>query len=87
MSVDYAKERKQFGKEIASFQLIQAMLADMAVDIFAAPSMVLNVAWEVDQGLEPREKISMVKLFASEMLGRVADKAVGGHGLLQRNAR
>jgi acyl-CoA dehydrogenase len=59
------------------------MLADMAVDIFAARSMVLNVAWEVDQGLEPRERISMVKLFASEMLGRVADKAVqifGGMG-------
>lgn len=83
MSTDYSKERKQFGIEIASFQMIQAMLADMATEIFAARSMVLNAAWEIDQGLEPREKISMVKLFASEMLGRVADKAVqifGGMG-------
>ncbi len=83
MSLDYANERKQFGTEIASFQMIQAMLADMAVDIYAARSMVLNAAWEVDQGREPRAKISMVKLFASEMLGRVADKAVqifGGMG-------
>lgn len=55
--------------------LLQAMLADMAVDIYAARSMVLNAAWEVDQGREPRAKISMVKLFASEMLGQVADRA------------
>lgn len=83
MSTDYAKERKQFGSEIASYQMIQAMLADMATEIFAARSMVLNAAWEIDQGREPREKISMAKLFASEMLGRVADKAVqifGGMG-------
>ena len=83
MSLEYANERKQFGTEIASFQMIQAMLADMAVDIYAARSMVLNAAWDVDQGREPRTKISMVKLFASEMLGRVADKAVqifGGMG-------
>ncbi len=83
MSIDYANERKQFGKSIGEFQMVQAMLADMATEIYAARMMVLNAAWETDQGLDPREKVSMVKYYASEMLGRVADKAVqifGGMG-------
>ncbi len=83
MSIDYANERKQFGQKIGDFQMVQAMLADMATEIFAARMMVLNAAWETDQGMDPREKVSMVKYFASEMLGRVADKAVqifGGMG-------
>ncbi|MCX7319022.1 MAG: acyl-CoA dehydrogenase family protein, partial [Hyphomicrobiales bacterium] len=83
MSIDYANERKQFGQAIGQFQMVQAMLADMATEIFAARMMVLNAAWETDQGFDPREKVSMVKYFASEMLGRVADKAVqifGGMG-------
>jgi acyl-CoA dehydrogenase len=42
--------------------------------------MVLNAAWEIDQGRDPREKVSMVKYFASEMLGRTADKAVQIYG-------
>jgi acyl-CoA dehydrogenase len=83
MSIDYANERKQFGQAIGQFQMVQAMLADMATEIFAARMMVLNAAWETDQGFDPREKVSMVKYYASEMLGRVADKAVqifGGMG-------
>lgn len=83
MAARYATERKQFGQEIGNFQMIQKMLADMATDIFAARMMVLNTAWEVDQGLDPRQKISMVKLFASEMVGRVTDQALqvfGGMG-------
>ncbi|MCO5129037.1 MAG: acyl-CoA dehydrogenase family protein [Xanthobacteraceae bacterium] len=83
MSIDYANERRQFGKSIGEFQMVQAMLADMATEIFAARMMVLNTAWEIDQGRDPREKVSMVKYFASEMLGHVADKAVqifGGMG-------
>ena len=82
-SVDYARQRKQFGQTIGEFQMVQAMLADMQTELFAARMMVLNAAWEIDQGLDPREKVSMVKYFASEMLGRVADKAVqifGGMG-------
>lgn len=79
----YANERKQFGKSIGEFQMIQQMIADMATEVFATRMMVLNTAWEVDQGLDPREKISMVKLYASEMIGRVADKGLqifGGMG-------
>lgn len=83
MCIDYANERKQFGQKIGEFQMVQAMLADMATEIFATRMMVMNAAWETDQGYEAREKVSMVKYYSSEMLGRVADKAVqifGGMG-------
>lgn len=83
MSRDYANERVQFGKLIGSFQMVQAMLADMATDIFAARMMMLNAAWELDCGVEARGKVAMVKVFCSEMLGRVADRAMqifGGAG-------
>lgn len=82
-SIDYARQRKQFGQTIGEFQMVQAMLADMQTELFAARMMVLNAAWEIDQGMDPRDKVSMVKYFASEMLGRVADKTVqifGGMG-------
>lgn len=83
LSIAHAQQRRQFGKTLGEFQMVQAMLADMATEIYAARMMVLDTAWEVDQGRDPREKVSMVKYFASEMLGRVADKAVqifGGMG-------
>ena len=83
LSLEHAATRRQFGKPIGAFQMVQAMLADMQTELYAARMMVLNAAWEVDQGLDPREKVSMVKYYASEMLGRVADKTVqifGGMG-------
>lgn len=76
LSTDYARERRQFGKAIGEFQFVQQMLSDMAVDIYAARMMVLETAWSLDQGLQVRDKVSMVKLFSSEMLGRCADRAV-----------
>jgi acyl-CoA dehydrogenase len=83
MAVKYANERQQFGAPIGSFQMVQKMIADMATDIYATRLMVLNTAWELDQGRDPRDKISMVKLHASEMVGRVTDQALqifGGMG-------
>ena len=83
MARNHANERRQFGQAIGQFQMVQQMIADMATEIFAARSMVLNTAWEVDQGRDPRDKLSMVKLFASEMMGRVADRGLqifGGMG-------
>jgi acyl-CoA dehydrogenase len=80
---NHANERHQFGQPIGQFQMVQQMLADMATDIFATRMMVLNTAWEIDQDREARDKVSIVKLFASEMIGRVADKGVqifGGMG-------
>ena len=83
LSVEHASSRRQFGKPIGEFQMIQAMLADSATEISAARLNLYHAAWLVDQGRRASEKISMVKLQASEMLGRVADRAVqifGGSG-------
>ena len=76
----YAMERKQFGKPIADFQLIQAMLADSKAEIYAARSMVMDAARRRDDGEDISTEASCCKLFASEMCGRVADRAVQIHG-------
>ena len=80
MMTEYAKERRQFGRAIGEFQLMQQMLADSAMEINAARMLVLQTAWEIDQGHDARERISMVKVYAAEMLGHVADRAVQIHG-------
>jgi len=83
MMTDYARERHQFGKPIGEQQLIQQLLADSAIEINAARLLVLQAAAEIDQGRDAHERISMVKVYAAEMLGRVADRAVqvfGGMG-------
>ena len=88
-SVKYAKEREQFGKPIAHFQGIAFKLADMATEIRAADLMTLYTAWKMDQGTMSDGDAGMAKLFASEMLGRVADEAVqifGGMGLMDELA-
>jgi acyl-CoA dehydrogenase len=76
----YALERKQFGQPIAEFQLVQAMLADSRTEIYAARSMVLDAARRRDEGHDVSVEASCCKLFASEMCGRVADRAVQIHG-------
>ena len=79
----HAADRRQFGQPIGDFQMVQQMIADSATEIFATRMMVLNTAWELDQGRDPRDKVSMVKLYASEMIGRVADRGIqvfGGMG-------
>ena len=76
----YAVERQQFGKPIAEFQLIQAMLADSKAEIYAARSMVLDAARRRDNKEDISTEASCCKLFASEMCGRVADRAVQIHG-------
>lgn len=82
-SARYAKERNQFGQSIADFQLVQAMIADSETDIYAAKCMVRDAAIDRDEGRDVTRKASCSKLFASEMLGRVADRGVqifGGAG-------
>jgi acyl-CoA dehydrogenase len=76
----YAIERKQFGQAIADFQLIQAMLADSKAEIYAARSMILDAARRRDNKEDISTEASCCKLFASEMCGRVADRAVQIHG-------
>ncbi|MCY7306250.1 MAG: acyl-CoA dehydrogenase family protein [Rhodoferax sp.] len=81
----YAVQRKQFGQPIAEFQLIQAMLADSKAELYAAQCMVVDAARRRDAGENVSTEASCCKLFASEMCGRVADRAVqifGGAGYL-----
>jgi acyl-CoA dehydrogenase len=81
----YATERKQFGKPIGEFQLIQAMLADSQAEIYAARCMVIDAARLRDTGKNVSTEAACAKMFASEMCGRVADRAVqifGGAGYL-----
>jgi alkylation response protein AidB-like acyl-CoA dehydrogenase len=80
MAVQHAKERQQFGKPIGQNQAIQWMLADMETEIHAARLMTYNAAWKLDKGLRASHEAAMVKVFASEMAGRVADKALQIHG-------
>lgn len=79
-SLAYAMQRQQFGKAIADFQLVQAMLADSKAEIYAARSMVIDAARRRDEGEDISTEASCCKLFASEMCGRVADRAVQIHG-------
>ena len=79
-SVEYAKTRAQFGKPIGTNQAIQWMLADAATEIHAARLMVYDAASRADRGERISDRASMAKLFATEMLGRVADAAVQIHG-------
>jgi len=83
MMTDYANERRQFGSAIGEFQMIQQMIADSVIEINGARLMLLRAGWEIDQGRNARDWISMVKVEAAETLGRVADRAVqifGGMG-------
>jgi acyl-CoA dehydrogenase len=83
LMVDYANERKQFGQKIGDFQMVQQPLADSVIEINAARWMVYQAAWMLDQGLDAREQIAMVKVLAAETLGKVVDRAVqvfGGMG-------
>ena len=79
-ALKYAVERKQFGQPIASFQLIQGMLADSKAEIYAAKSMVLDASRLRDEGKDVVTESSCAKMFATEMCGRVADRAVQIHG-------
>lgn len=81
--VEHARSRQQFGAAIGEFQMVQQMLADSAMELNAARLMIVHTAWRIDQGLQARENIAMVKVQAAEMLNRVADRAVqifGGSG-------
>jgi len=83
MALAYAMERKQFGQAIANFQLIQGMLADSQAELYAARCMVLDAARRRDDKLPVSTEAACAKMFASEMCGRVADRAVqifGGSG-------
>jgi acyl-CoA dehydrogenase len=69
-------QRKAFGKELARHQMLQAMIADSAIDLYASRLMVLHTAWKLENGLPHRQEVAMTKTFVSEAFGRIADRAV-----------
>jgi acyl-CoA dehydrogenase len=79
-SVDYARTRQQGGRPIAARQLVQGMVADSVTDTLAGRSLVLEVARRYDDGSDRRVGPAAAKYFCSEMVGRVADRAVQIHG-------
>ena len=79
-SLKFSTSRKQFGEDIASFQLIQAMIADSKTEILAAKNLIINTAIMRDNGINITLDSSCAKLFASEILGKIADRAVQIHG-------
>ena len=79
-AVQYATQRKQFGQPISEFQLIQAMIADSQAELYAARCMVLDAARKRDRGENTTLEAASCKLFVTEMVGRVADRAVQIHG-------
>lgn len=79
-SVSYATQRKQFGSDIASFQLVQAMLADSQTEYYAGKCMVEETARSYDAGASVAMNAASCKLYCTEMVGRVADRAVQVHG-------
>ena len=85
LCVEWAANRRQFGRPIGKFQGVSFKLADMQTWIDAADWLTLAAAWRLDQNLDANRQIAEAKLYATEMLGRVTDEAVqifGGMGLM-----
>ena len=85
LALAHAAERQQFGQQIGKFQGVSFQLADMITEIDAADYLTLAAAWCLDQNRDANREISQAKLYASEMLARVTDKAIqifGGMGLM-----
>jgi acyl-CoA dehydrogenase len=85
LALAHAAERRQFGQQIGKFQGVSFQLADMITEIDAADYLTLAAAWRLDQKLDANREISQAKLYASEMLARVTDRAIqifGGMGLM-----
>ncbi len=83
LALGYAKERKQFGRPIGSFQAIAHMLADMQTEVEAARSLMWRAAWMVSSGQDALREISMAKLLSSETYAKVANlgmQILGGYG-------
>ncbi len=80
LSMDFAKKRKQFGKSIAEFQAVQWMLSEMAAEIYAMESMTYRAAWMCDSNIRFSKESAICKMYCSEALDRIVDKAMQIHG-------
>jgi acyl-CoA dehydrogenase len=86
MTVRWAADRRQFGQAIGKFQGVSFQLADMVTELEAADLLTLRAAWKLDRGTMTDQDAAMAKVFASEALGRITDRAVqihGGMGLME----
>jgi alkylation response protein AidB-like acyl-CoA dehydrogenase len=86
LGLKYAKERKQFGKPISTFQVNAFKLADMAVEIEAARNLLYKACWLFDQGKDYQTLAAMSKLYCAEVAYRCVNHAVqlhGGYGLMK----
>jgi acyl-CoA dehydrogenase len=77
-----ALERESFGRSLSEHQAVQWMLADSAIQLYAARLMVLHAAWKIETGRDHRQEVSFVKVFVSEALGEIVDRAIQIHGAL-----
>jgi acyl-CoA dehydrogenase len=87
-SIAYAKERKTFGKPIATRQAIAFLIADMRIELDAARLLVWEAAWQLDKGSKATKESYLAKLYTDEMVLKVTDDAVmvmGGHGFIREN--
>ena len=82
MSVDYAKERVQYGRPIGSFQAMQHMLADMFIRTDTSKNIVYEAAWMVSEGLECADKVSIAKAWCNETYKKVTEDGVQVHGAI-----
>ncbi|MGH2675801.1 MAG: acyl-CoA dehydrogenase family protein [Actinomycetota bacterium] len=77
-----ALERESFGRPLGEHQAVQWPLADSAIQLYAARLMVLHAAWKLERGEDARQEVSLVKVFVSEALGEIVDRAIQIHGSL-----
>lgn len=84
LAIDYSNRRVTFGQTLASRQAVQWMIADSAVELYAARMLVYSCAWKIDQktGGDLRLDVSMAKIFSTEMVGRVVDRSIQIHGAM-----
>jgi acyl-CoA dehydrogenase len=82
LAAQRALQREAFGRRLAEHQAIQWMLADSAIELYASRLMVLHAAWKIDESLDHRQEISIVKVFVAEALGRIVDRALQIYGSL-----
>ena len=80
LTTQYSRDRKTFGKPICEHQAIQMHLAETAMDIFAAKSVLMNCAQRLDRGMTARAEIAITKAYATEMLSRTMDRCIQIHG-------
>ena len=83
-AITYAKDRKTFGKSIASRQYIQGHIVDSLTEVYAAKMAILATAWKRDRGEKARKEVAMAKILGTETLFRVADRMIqvmGGNGI------